>query len=467
MREFVIRRSSGCDTAIPGSELARLAKDMAGTLLLPGDSFYDSVRRVWNGMVDKKPGLIARCARTADVIASVHFAREHDLLVSVRGGGHNYAGASVSHCGMMIDLSAMRAVVIDTSARVAHASAGVRLGELDAASAVHGLATTLGVNTDTGIAGLTLGGGYGWLGGRFGLACDNLIGAEVITADGRCLTVTETENVDLLWGLKGAGANLVIATRLDYRLHELGRVLGGMVFYDMEHGPAALRLFDEFSAGCPDEISTGAFLLHLPDGTPAVAIGLCYSGPLDKADVTVAPLLRSIPVHANHLETQLYTKLQTMFDAVWPPGRLYYNKSAISRRLSQAAIECLVEHGRTMPTALSAIAFQQLHGAAARIGVTETAFPHRFEHSSMYVHPATDDPGEADKIVDWGRRCWADLQRFMEPAVYINGIEDMAEESATRVHEAYGINYRRVAALKAQYDPTNFLSANVNIKPAG
>ena len=237
---------------------------------------------------------------------------------------------------------------------------------------MHGLATTLGVNTDTGIAGLTLGGGYGWLAGRFRLACDNLIGAEVITADGRCLTVTETENVDLLWGLKGAGANLVIATRLDYRLHELGRVLGGMVFYEMEHGPAALRLFGEFSAECPDAISTGGFLLHLPDGTPAVAIGLCYSGPLDEADTTVAPLLRSISVHANHLEVQPYTRLQTMFDTVWPPGRLYYNKSAIARRLSEAAIECLVEHGRT---ALTAIAFQQLHGAAARIGVTDTAFP--------------------------------------------------------------------------------------------
>ena len=227
MQDFAIRRSTGIDTTVSGSALARLAASMAGTLLLPGDTIYDIVRRVWNGMVDKRPALIARCARAADVVACIQFAQEHDLLVSVRGGGHNYAGTSVSQGGMMFDLSAMRAVVIDAAGQIAHASAGVRLGELDAASAVHGLATTLGVNTDTGIAGLTLGGGYGWLAGRFGMACDNLIGAEVVTADGRCLTVTETDNADLLWGLRGAGANLVVATRLDYRLHKLGPVLGG------------------------------------------------------------------------------------------------------------------------------------------------------------------------------------------------------------------------------------------------
>jgi hypothetical protein len=466
VQDFIIRRSSGIGTRVPGSALTRLASSMAGTLLMPGDTAYDSVRRVWNAMVDKKPGLIARCAHTADVMACVQFAREHDLLVSVRGGGHNYAGTSVSQGGMIIDLSAMRAVVVHSAERVARASAGVRLGELDAASAAHGLATTLGVNADTGIAGLTLGGGYGWLGGRYGLACDNLIGAEVVTADGCSMTVTETDNADLLWGMRGAGANLVIATRLDYQLHELGPVFGGMVLYGIEHGRAALRLFDEFSAECSDEISTAGLLLHLPDGTPAVAIGLCYAGPLDKADAAIAPLLRSIPVHANHLEVQPYTKLQTLFDAAWPPGRLYYNKSAITPRLSDAAIECLIEHGRTMPTPLSAIAFQQLHGAAARVGVTETAFPHRFDHLGMYVHPATDDPAEADTIVRWGRRCWADLQRFMTPAVCVNGIEDMAEESDTRVQEAYGANYGRVVALKTKYDPTNFLSANANVRPS-
>jgi FAD binding domain/Berberine and berberine like len=454
MRELEILNTRGALISVSPSALAGLANGVVGKLVLPGDAAYDGVRKVWNGMVDKRPALIARCAQTSDV------------LISVRGGGHNYAGSSVSQGGMMIDLSTMRAVTVDPVARAARASAGLRLGELDAATAAHGLATTLGINTDTGIAGLTLGGGYGWLAGCFGLACDNLIAAEVVTADGRCLTVSETEHPDLLWGLKGAGANLAIVTRLDYRLHQLARVLGGLVIYSMEHGHAALRLFDEFSASCPDEVSTGGFLVHTHDGAPAVAIGLCYAGPSDKADNVIAPLLNSVPVHANLLEFQPYTKLQTLFDVVWPPGRLYYNKSSITRSLSPAAIDCLVMHGSSMPTKLSAIAFQQLHGVAARVGATETAFPHRFDHLSMYVHPATDNPEEANTITEWCRRCWADMQPFVEHAVYANGLENAYEEGLHRVHEAYGGNYDRLVDLKTRYDPTNFLSGNANIRPA-
>jgi FAD/FMN-containing dehydrogenase len=465
MRDLEIRTRKGATISLSASALSVLAGHVAGTLLLRGDAAYDIVRKVWNGMVDRRPALIARCAHSEDVVACVRFAREHELSVSVRGGGHNYGGTSVSDGGMMIDLSAMRAVSVDPAARVARAAAGLRLGALDAAAAKHGLATTLGVNTDTGIAGLTLGGGYGWLAGRFGLACDNLIGAEVVTADGGHLEVNQSENEDLLWGLRGAGANLGIVTRLDYRLHPLGLVMGGLVIYSMEHAHAALRLFDDFAATCPDEVSTVGLLLHTPDGAPAIAIGLCYAGPLDKVDAVLAPLLRSVPVLANVLEVQPYTKLQTLFDAVWPPGRLYYSKSAITRRLSDAAIDCLVTHGREMPTSLSAIAFQQLHGAAARIGVSETAFPHRFDHLSMYVHPATDDPAQASTIVDWGRRCWAAMQPFMESAVYVNGIEDLREEGSLRVREAYGANYDRLARLKALYDPSNFLSGNSNIAP--
>jgi FAD/FMN-containing dehydrogenase len=465
MRDLEIRTRKGETISLSASALSGLAGRVAGTLLLRGDATYDIVRKVWNGMVDRRPALIARCAHSQDVAACVRFAREHDLLISVRGGGHNYCGMSVSDGGMMIDLSTMRAVSVDPAASIARAAAGLRLGDLDAATAAHGLATTLGVNTDTGISGLTLGGGYGWLAGRFGLACDNLVGAEVVTADGLRIEVTETENPDLLWGLRGAGANLGIVTRLDYRLHSLGPVMGGLVIYPMEHGHAALRLFDDFAATCPDEVSLAGLLMHTPDGAPAIGIGLCYAGPLDEADAVLAPLLRPLPLLANLLEVQRYTKLQTLFDGAWPPGRLYYSKSSITRRLSDAAIDCLVRHGREMPTPLSAIAFQQLHGAAARIGVSETAFPHRFDHLSMYVHPATDDPAQARTIADWGRRCWAAMQPFMDSAVYVNGIEDLREEGSSRVREAYGANYDRLAQLKARFDPTNFLSGNSNIMP--
>jgi len=466
MVDQTIVATHGTPVTLSATKVERFASGLAGRLLRQSDRDYDEARRVWNGMVDKRPALIARCAGTAHVVASVRFAREHDLLISVRGGGHNYAGKSVCEGGLMIDLSPMKGIIVDPGRRTVRAGAGLRLGEFDQATQAHGLATTLGVNTDTGIAGLTLGGGYGWLGGRFGLACDNLLAAEVVTADGRQLTASADENSDLFWGLRGAGANLGIVTRFDYRLHPIGQVLGGMVIYPMSNGRAALRLFDDFADTCPDEVSCAGLLLSAPDGAPAVAIAVCYTGPPDKGEAVLAPLTRSLPVMANLLEVQPYTKMQTLFDAAWPPGRRYYNKSSITRRLSAEAIEVLVEYGATMPTNLSAIAFQQLHGAASRIGVADTAFPHRFDHLSMYVHPATDNPTESNKIVAWGRRCWQDMQPFMEDAVYVNGLEDAQEEGEQRVLEAYGANHARIAALKATFDPTNFLSGNQNVAPA-
>jgi hypothetical protein len=466
MVDQTIVATHGTPVTLSATKVERFASGLAGRLLRQSDRDYDEARRVWNGMVDKRPALIARCAGTADVVASVRFAREHDLVISVRGGGHNYAGKSVCEGGLMIDLSPMKGIIVDPGRRTVRAGAGLRLGEFDQATQAHGLATTLGVNTDTGIAGLTLGGGYGWLGGRFGLACDNLLAAEVVTADGRQLTASADENSDLFWGLRGAGANLGIVTRFDYRLHPIGQVLGGMVIYPMSNGRAALRLFDDFADTCPDEVSCAGLLLSAPDGAPAVAIAVCYTGPSDKGEAVLAPLTRSLPVMANLLEVQPYTKMQTLFDAAWPPGRRYYNKSSITRRLSAEAIEVLVEYGATMPTNLSAIAFQQLHGAASRIGVADTAFPHRFDHLSMYVHPATDNPAESNKIVAWGRRCWQDMQPFMEDAVYVNGLEDAQEEGEQRVLEAYGANHARIAALKATFDPTNFLSGNQNVTPA-
>jgi FAD binding domain/Berberine and berberine like len=466
MGEQTIQTRNGTPLTLSTAKVGRFASSLAGGLLRRGDTGYDEARQVWNAMVDKRPALIVRCAGTADVLASVRFAREHDLLISVRGGGHNYAGKSVCEGGLMIDLSSMKGISVDPARRTARADAGLRLGEFDRATQAHDLATTLGVNTDTGIAGLTLGGGYGWLAGRFGLACDNLLAAEVVTADGRQLAVSPDENPDLFWGLRGAGANLGIVTRFDYRLHPIGQVLGGMVIYPMSHGRAVLRLFDDFADSCPDEVSCVGLLLTAPDGTPAVAIAVCYAGPLDKGESILAPLSRSVPVLASLLEVQPYTKMQTLFDAAWPPGRRYYNKSSITRRLSASAIEVLVEYGAAMPTNLSGIAFQQLHGASSRIGVGDTAFPHRFDHLSMYVHPATDDPAQSDKIVAWGRRCWRDMQPFMEDAVYVNGLEDAHEEGEQRVLEAYGSNHARIAALKATFDPTNFLSSNQNVKPA-
>jgi FAD/FMN-containing dehydrogenase len=458
-----LRTIVGNDRALDESLIDKFGARLRGALLRPSDAGYDAARKVWNGMVDKRPALIARCAGTADVVESVRFAREHDIVVSVRGGGHNYAGKSVCDGGLMIDLSTMKGIRVDPARRTVRAQAGLRLGEFDRETQAFGLATTLGVNTDTGIAGLTLGGGYGWLGGKYGLACDNVLSVDVVTADGRALTASADENSELFWGMRGAGANLGIVTSFEYALHEVGPVLGGMVIYPISKGAEALRFFDEFSATCPDEVSTAALLLTAPDGNPAVAIAACYTGPLDTGEKVLAPLRTFTPPLADLVAPQPYVQMQTLFDEAWPPGRRYYNKSSIIRRLTDAA-EMLVAYGRSMPTPLSAIALQQAHGAVSRVPTDATAFPHRYDHFSLYVHPATDDPAESDKIVQWGRECWNALQPFVEPAVYVNALEDAVEEGEHRVRHAYGSNYERLAGLKKRYDPSNFLASNQNIK---
>jgi FAD/FMN-containing dehydrogenase len=466
MSERRIATRDGRERVINRAVIDKFAADLRGELLRPGDQHYDAARKVWNGMIDKRPALIARCTGTADVISCVRFAREHDLLVSVRGGGHNYAGKSVCAGGLMIDLSPMKGIRVDPAARTARAKPGLRLGEFDHETQAFGLATTLGVNADTGIAGLTLGGGYGWLAGKFGLACDNLLSVDVVTVDGRLVVASATENEDLFWGIRGAGANLGIVTSFEYRLHPVGPVRGGMVLYPLSQGKEALKLYDEFSNTCPDEVSTVALLFTTPTGDPAVAIAVCYCGPLDRGEKVLEPLTRLGTPLANDIAVKSYVQLQTMFDTAWPPGRLYYIKSSVVRRLSEAAIDRYLDYARTMPTPLSAIAFQQLHGAASRVGPGDTAFPHRYDHFNLYIHPATDDPADASKIVRWGRQCWEAMQPYVDRAVYVNGMEDAGGEIEQPVRDAYGANFERVAALKKQYDPTNFLTGNQNIKPA-
>ena len=307
MSERRILTTKGTEKVLEDVVIDKLAASLRGTLLRANDAGYDAARRVWNGMVDKRPALIARCAGTADVIDSVRFAREHDLLVSVRGGGHNYAGKSVCDGGLLIDLSPMKGIHVDPLRRTAQAQPGLRLGEFDRETQAFGLATTLGVNTDTGIAGLTLGGGYGWLGGAYGLACDNLISAQVVTADGRVVTASASENADLFWGVRGAGANLGIVVSFEYELHRVGPVLGGLVIYPMTKGKEALRFFDEFSATCPDEVSTAGLVVTAPNGEPAVAIGACYSGHLDRGETILKPLRtfadrKSTRLNSSHIQ---------------------------------------------------------------------------------------------------------------------------------------------------------------------
>lgn len=443
----------------------KLRTHMRGKVLLPSDDGYDEARKVWNGMVDKRPALIARCTGTEDVVAAVQLAREHELQVSVRGGGHNYAGKAVCDDGLMIDLSPMKSIHVDPERRTARAQAGLRLGEFDHETQKFGLATTLGVNTDTGIAGLTLGGGYGWLAGMYGLACDNLLSTEMVTAEGKVITASAEENEDLFWGLRGGGGNFGIVTTFEYQLHPVGPVLGGIVLYPLSMGKEVLHFFDEFSSTAPDEVTTVGAVLITPDGTPAFGIATCYFGPLDQGEKVLKPLRTFSSPLADLIAPQPYCEMQTLFDEAWKPGRLYYNKSHIIRTLSENAIETLLPYARTMPTPLSNIAFQQLHGAASRVGASETAFPHRYPHYDMMIHPATDDPADSEKMTHWARECWDAMQPYVERAVYVNALEDHLEEGEQRVREAYGPNYDRLVALKNKYDPANFFRLNQNIPP--
>ncbi len=435
---------------------------LRGQVIRPGDPDYDEARRVWNRMIEKRPSLIARCAGPPDVIRSVAFAREHDLPVAVRGGGHNIAGKSMSEGGLTIDLSMMKAIRVDRAHRTAHAEAGALLGDLDRETQAFGLATTLGVAPDTGIAGLTLGGGYGWLGGKYGLACDNLLSVEVVTADGQLLTASATENGDLFWAMQGAGANFGVVTSFEYQLHPVETVLGGLIIYPLAAGREVLRFYNSFAAAAPDELTSVAALLTTPDGNPCVAVAVCDCGPLEQAEAHVKPLRTLTTPVADLIRPMPYLEMQKLLEPAFPLEHCYYWKSSLIRDLSAGAIEALLACGAKMPTPLSSVALQQLHGAAARISASQTAFPHRYPHHNFDPTAIWTDPADADRCIRWSRECWEAMQPFVERANYAN---DLGDEGEDRVRAGYGPNYERLVALKNKYDPKNLFRLNQNITP--
>lgn len=445
------------------ASLQQLMRNIRGELVRPGDAAYDTTRKVWNRMIDKRPALIVRCLGTGDVIRCVEFAREHGIIVAVRGGGHNIAGKCICDDGLLIDLSTMKGMHVDPVRHTARAQAGLRLGEFDRETQVFGLATTMGVATDTGMAGITLGGGYGWLGGKFGLACDNLISAEVVTAEGKVVNASAEENEDLFWGIRGGSGNFGVVTSFEFQLRPVGPVLGGAVFYPMSIAKPALRFLHEFSSTCPDEITTFLAGIPAPDGAPAVAIALCYCGPLEKGEELLKPLRSLGPAIADIVCPRSYVEMQSLFDEMFTPGRFYYWKSSLLRDVNDGAIEVLTESTRKMPTTPgSFIYLQQLHGAASRVKPTETAFSHRYAHYNCGAMAGWDDPAETEKNMRWARECWTAMQPFCEHDAYVN---DLGDEGEQRVREAYGPNYERLAALKQKYDPTNFFHVNQNIWP--
>ena len=452
----------GSHISLEKAKISELSNTLDGQVLLPTDDVYKAARKVFNAMIDKRPSLIVQCANAADVVTAVKFARKHGLLVAVRGGGHSISGKSVCDGGLLIDLSRMKGMHVDAANRTAQGQAGLRLSEFDRETQAFGLATTLGIVSNTGIAGLTLGGGIGWLNGKYGLACDNLLSADMVTADGRFVKASSTENEDLFWGVRGGGGNFGIATSFNYQLHPVDNVLGGMVVYPMTQAKEVLRFYDTFARECPDELTTTAALSTEPDGNSVLTISVCYSGSLAEGERALKALRAFGSPVADSVRPIRYVEMQSLSDEAYPPGRFHYWKSSFLRALSTGSIETIVENATSAPSPMSEVVLQQMHGAASRVGPTETAFAHRHDQWDFMILAQWADPLDSKKNITWARSFWEAMQPFLEKTVYVN---NLGEEGEERVRAAYGQNYERVVHLKRKYDPTNFLRLNQNITP--
>ena len=452
------------DSALRGSALDDLGTRVRGRVIRAGDPDYDSVRAVFNGMIDRRPAAILRCMDPTDVARGIGFARNHDLVISVRGGGHNVAGNAVCDGGIMLDLSLMKKLSVDSETRVAVAGPGLTLGELDRATQRHGLATPLGVMSGTGIAGLTLGGGLGWLNGRYGLACDNLLAADVVTADGQLLQVGPDHYPDLFWALRGGGGNFGVVTSFSYGLYPVGPVLAGGLSYPWSQAPEVLRFHDDFLATAPDELTTAVSLGVDATGAPALSIAVCWSGSPEDGERALRPLRAVWSPSTDTVGLTSYVALQSAPDTSFPTGRLHYWKSGYLRDMTDGAIQTLLEHVPQMPSAMSGVGLQRLHGAAGRVPPDATAFPHRADQYDLVILAQWADPLESSRNIAWARGLFDAMRPHLQDAVYVN---NLGAEGPERVRAAYGPNYERLAEAKRKYDPGNVFRLNQNVPPGG
>jgi FAD/FMN-containing dehydrogenase len=444
------------------SKIQALKTTLRGQLLRPEDSEYDGARRVFNAMIDRRPALIARCAGAADVIACVRFAREHNLPLSVRGGGHSIAGTAVCDAGLVIDLSGMKTVRVDPVRRTARADPGVLLGDFDRETQAFGLATTLGTFSITGLAGLTLGGGLGWLMGKHGLACDNLLSVDLVTADGRLLTASSQENTDLFWGVRGGSGNFGVVTSFEYQLHSLGPVLAGLVAYPISEAPQVLRFAREYAATCPDELGLMSAMLTLPDGNTVVGVAGCYSGDLDAGEKVLRPLRSFGSPAADHFHPMQYTEVQKMLDWWAPPGHQHYWKSSFMREMDDDALDVMADFAMRKPAPACGAGLEFMHGAMQRVAPDATAFAHRSARYNFLMLGQWDTPAQNETCMRWVREFWDAMRPFLDAGVYVNYLSE--GEGEERVRGAYGANYDRLVQLKNKYDPTNLFRINQNIR---
>jgi FAD/FMN-containing dehydrogenase len=436
---------------------------LRGELIRPEDDRYDAARTLYNAMIDKRPAMIVRCAGAADVIAAVNLARDHDLPLAVRAGGHSVAGKSMCDEGVVIDLSPMKGIRVDPVHRTARAEGGVTWGEFDHETQAFGLATTGGIVSTTGIAGLTLGGGIGYLNRKYGLTCDNLLSADVVTADGRLLTANTAENADLFWALRGGGGNFGVVTSLEYRLHPVGPVLAGLLVWPLPRANEVLRFYREFSVEAPDELRLDATLVTTPDG-PALAMVGCWCGAIEAGERLLKALRGFGPPVVDTVAPVPYRTIQGLLESLgYVPGLFHYWRSSFFKEFSEAAIATMVAAYPPAPAPLCALAIEHLGGAVGRVGDTDTAFSHRRAQHSCLVLAAWTDPAESETNIAWARKLSEAMQPYLEDAVYVNYLGEA--EGENRVRAAYGANYERLAAIKNEYDPSNLFRSNQNIRP--
>ncbi len=454
------------------SDVDAFAAQIAGGVLRLGDAAYDEARKVWNGTVDRRPALIARCTGDADVQAGVRFAQAHRMLLSVRGGGHHIAGNAVAEGGLMLDMSGMKTVDVDAAGRRARVGAGALLGDFDKAAQAHGLATPLGINSTTGVAGLTLGGGFGWLSRRHGLTVDNLESIRVVTADGAVRTTSASAEPELFWALRGGGGNFGVATSFEFRLHPVGpEVHAGLVVYPFAQARKVLRAWRDFNRGSPDELSVWTVMRKAPPlpflpesahGTEVVIFPLVYCGDMKAGEAAAAPVAKFGEPMAVALGPTPYAGFQTAFDPLLAPGSRNYWKSNNFSQLSDAAIDVLIANVERLPGPACEIFVAQLGGAMGRVKQSDTAFPGRDANYIMNVHGRWDDPADDDKVRDWARRVFQEAAPHATASGYVNFL---TEDEAERVEGSYGPNYARLQAAKRQYDPDNLFRMNLNIAP--
>ena len=459
---------------IPTEALDGLRAGLSGTLCLPGEAGYEAARTIWNATVDRKPLAIVRASGAADVVRAVGFAREHQLPLAVRGGGHNIAGNAVCDGGLMLDLSPMKSVRVNAAARTARVEPGVTLGEFDREAQAFGLATPLGINSTTGVAGLTLGGGFGWISRMHGLTVDNLLSADVVTAGGKLLRASDEENADLFWAVRGGGGNFGVATSFEYRLHSVGpEVLAGLIVHPIAHAKELLEGYRRFVATAPDEVTAWVVLRKAPPlpflppevhGTEVLVFAVCALGDLEAAEKALAPLRALGNPIADVVGPSPFAGWQTAFDPLLTPGARNYWKSNDFKTLDDGLIQAVLEAVGRMPTPECEIFIANLGGAINRVPADATAYPHRDVHFVMNLHTRWRDPAQDQECVARTRQLFDSTTPFATGGVYVNFIP---EDDAARVQKgAYGANYTRLAKLKAKYDPTNLFSMNQNIEPA-